>query len=192
MGRLQTGKAEWPQRQALLCRRLQDGGLSKVPVKVNADRAVLLGQVARIAEGPAPKRGDASVDGHAGVVVTIVKQPHADTRKLTAEVKTALREAEAAHRRERGGAGAEDDADGAAQHLGRGGAALMPAADSAFVHAMHLTTVVSLVIAATGAALIAIWMPGLRAAARRADGPRADHAADPPAGHAAVAVAMED
>jgi CzcA family heavy metal efflux pump len=70
--------------------------LRKVPVKVHADRAVLLAQVARIAEGPAPKRGDASVDGHAGVVITIVKQPHADTRKLTAEVKTALREAEAA------------------------------------------------------------------------------------------------
>src|SRR5262249_17272757 len=69
--------------------------LRKVPVKVNADRAVLLGHVARIEEGPAPKRGDASIDGHAGVVITIVKQPHADTRKLTDEVKAALREAEA-------------------------------------------------------------------------------------------------
>jgi HME family heavy-metal exporter len=70
--------------------------LRKVPVKMNADRAVLLGHVARIEEGPAPKRGDASIDGHAGVVITIVKQPHADTRKLTDDVKAALREAQAA------------------------------------------------------------------------------------------------
>jgi HME family heavy-metal exporter len=69
--------------------------LRKVPVKVNSDRAVLLGQVARIEEGPAPKRGDASIDGFSGVVITIVKQPHADTRKLTDEVKAALLEVEA-------------------------------------------------------------------------------------------------
>ena len=70
--------------------------LRKVPVKMNADRAVLLGNVAQIVEGPAPKRGDASIDGHPGVVITIVKQPHADTRHLTDQVKQALTEAEAA------------------------------------------------------------------------------------------------
>lgn len=70
--------------------------LRKVPVKVNADRSVLLGHVARIEEGPAPKRGDSGIDGHAGVVLTVVKQPHADTRKVTEEVKGALRETEAA------------------------------------------------------------------------------------------------
>lgn len=70
--------------------------LHKVPVKMNADRAVLLENVAQIVEGPTPKRGDASIDGHAGVIITIVKQPHADTRKLTDEVKAALKETEAA------------------------------------------------------------------------------------------------
>lgn len=69
--------------------------LLKVPVKLNADRAVLLHHVAEVVEGPAPKRGDASIDGHAGVVITIVKQPHADTRLLTDEVKAAIRESEA-------------------------------------------------------------------------------------------------
>ncbi len=69
--------------------------LLKVPVKMNADRAVLLGHVARIEEGPAPKRGDASIDGNPGVIITIVRQPHADTRKVTDDVKAALREAEA-------------------------------------------------------------------------------------------------
>lgn len=70
--------------------------LLKVPVKLNADRAILLNHVAQVVEGPAPKRGDASIDGHAGIVITVVKQPHADTRKLTDEVIMALKETEAA------------------------------------------------------------------------------------------------
>lgn len=69
--------------------------LGQVPVKSNGDRPVLLRHVASLEEGPAPKRGDASVDGNPGVVITIVKQPHADTRKLTDQVKAALREVEA-------------------------------------------------------------------------------------------------
>lgn len=61
-----------------------------MPVKSTTERPVLLGQVASIAEGPAPKRGDAGVNGLSGVVITIVKQPHSDTRRLTEEVKKAL------------------------------------------------------------------------------------------------------
>jgi len=53
--------------------------LGKVSVKPDAKRSVLLGQVARIEEGPPPKRGDASIDGHPGIVITLVKQPHVDT-----------------------------------------------------------------------------------------------------------------
>lgn len=68
--------------------------LHKVPIKIDSDRAVLLRHVATVREGPAPKRGDASVDAHPGVVITIVKQPHADTRALTNQVKAALRESE--------------------------------------------------------------------------------------------------
>ena len=68
--------------------------LRKIPVKMIADRAVSLGQLATIQPGPAPKRGDASVDANPGVVMTIVKQPHADTRQLTDDVKLALRELE--------------------------------------------------------------------------------------------------
>ena len=69
--------------------------LRKVPVKMIADRAVTLGQLAAIQPGPAPKRGDASVDANPGVILTIVKQPHADTRSLTDRAKAALRDAEA-------------------------------------------------------------------------------------------------
>jgi HME family heavy-metal exporter len=69
--------------------------LRAIPVKTDTERPVLLGHVATIVEGPAPKRGDASIDGFAGIVITVVKQPHADTRKLTDEVKAILRDAEA-------------------------------------------------------------------------------------------------
>jgi HME family heavy-metal exporter len=68
--------------------------LAKVPVKAGGDRPVLLAHVAGVEEGPTPKRGDAGIDGHAGVVLTVVKQPHADTRRLTEEVKAALRDVE--------------------------------------------------------------------------------------------------
>jgi Cu/Ag efflux pump CusA len=68
--------------------------LRKVPVKTNADRTILLSQVAQVVEGPQFKRGDGSVNGRAGVVFTIVKQPHIDTRALTDRVAEALQEAE--------------------------------------------------------------------------------------------------
>ena len=48
----------------------------------------------------------------------------------------------------------------AAQHLGPAGRGLLTAADQAFVHAMHLTSVISFIIAVAGAVAMAIWMPG--------------------------------
>jgi len=71
---------------------LQD--LRKIPVRVNDKRTILLEQVARVTEGPQFKRGDGSVNGRPGVVFTIVKQPHVDTRHLTADVAKAFEEAE--------------------------------------------------------------------------------------------------
>src|SRR5262249_41365117 len=68
--------------------------LKQIPVKTTGPRAVLLGQVARITEGAQLKRGDASINGDPGVALTIVKQPHSDTRELTATVQSALREVE--------------------------------------------------------------------------------------------------
>jgi HME family heavy-metal exporter len=98
-GFLEEGQGERPVRVigrlGPLPRKVVDD-LLKAPVKLNADRPVLLGHVAGVEEGPAPKRGDAGIDGNPGVVITVVKQPHADTRRLTDGVKAALREAEAA------------------------------------------------------------------------------------------------
>jgi Cu/Ag efflux pump CusA len=69
--------------------------LRKIPVKNHAERSILLGQVAQIVEGPQFKRGDGSVNGHPGVVFTVVKQPHVDTRSLTDSLEVAFAEAEA-------------------------------------------------------------------------------------------------
>ena len=69
--------------------------LENIPVKRFAKRSVVLNQVARVVEGPQQKRGDGSVDGKLGIVFTVVKQPHIDTRKLTNDVAAAFEEIEA-------------------------------------------------------------------------------------------------
>lgn len=68
--------------------------LNNVPVRVTDERPILLGQVARITEGAEFKRGDGAVNGRPGLVFTIVKQPHVDTRALTDDVAKALAEME--------------------------------------------------------------------------------------------------
>ena len=52
-------------------------------------------QVARVVEEAQVKRGDASILGQPGILITVVKQPQADTRSVTAAVQAALRELEA-------------------------------------------------------------------------------------------------
>lgn len=69
--------------------------LRKIPVKATHERTFLLGDLGRIVEGPEVKRGDASVNGRPGVVFTIVKQPHVDTRALTDRLVAALEQSEA-------------------------------------------------------------------------------------------------
>jgi len=51
-----------------------------------------------------------------------------------------------------------------ALHLGPAGDRLLSAASSSFVDSMHVTSLISIGIAAAGAVAMAIWMPGRRAA----------------------------
>lgn len=54
------------------------------------DRPVLIRDVASVKIGDQIKRGDSSANGHPAVVLTIGKQPHADTRMLTESIEVAL------------------------------------------------------------------------------------------------------
>lgn len=66
--------------------------LEETVVKAQDGRSVLLRDVARVVEGPQFKRGDSSVNGHPSVVLTIGKQPTADTRGLTDAIMKTLDE----------------------------------------------------------------------------------------------------
>ena len=69
--------------------------LRDIPVKTTDERTITVDQLARVVEGPQLKRGDASVNGQAAVILTITKQPHTDTRLVTREIVAALDEIEA-------------------------------------------------------------------------------------------------
>jgi Cu/Ag efflux pump CusA len=75
-----------------------------VVVTARDDRPVLIGQIARVVEGPEVKRGDSAAfvrggdgqfTGGPAVVLTVNKQPNADTRKVTDDVVRALGEMKA-------------------------------------------------------------------------------------------------
>ncbi len=78
--------------------------IARVIVARREGRAVRLSQVARIVEGPQIKRGDSAAfvrgedgrfEGGPAVVLTVNKQPGADTRRVTNAVNQAIRELEA-------------------------------------------------------------------------------------------------
>jgi HME family heavy-metal exporter len=68
--------------------------LQQIPIRTTPHRTILLEQVARVVEGPQLKRGDSSVNGLPGVVMTITKQPNVDTRSLSDRILLALKETE--------------------------------------------------------------------------------------------------
>ncbi len=76
-------------------------GIEEVVVKIRDGRPVLVKQVARVIEGPQVKRGDSTAytrgedgefAGGPAVILTINKQPNADTREVTARIGKALEE----------------------------------------------------------------------------------------------------
>ncbi len=75
--------------------------LKQVVVKMRSGRPVLLSQVANVVQGPQVKRGDSSAyvrnedgsfSGGPAVILTVNKQPTADTREVTDQIMKALAE----------------------------------------------------------------------------------------------------
>jgi HME family heavy-metal exporter len=75
--------------------------LERIAVKHRHGQSIRLSQIARIVEGPQVKRGDSSAfertgngefEGGPAVALTVLKQPHADTREVTENVLTAIEE----------------------------------------------------------------------------------------------------
>ena len=65
--------------------------IRKVPIKRTGERPILVDNVATVKELAQVKRGDSSVNGREAVVITVQKQPGADTRRLTEQVEEAVR-----------------------------------------------------------------------------------------------------
>ena len=87
-GYLNRGGNEFLVRSIGRVHSIQD--LENVVVRANTERPVLLRNVARVVEAPQVKRGDSAVNGEPAVMLTISKQPGADTRQLTDKVVAAL------------------------------------------------------------------------------------------------------
>ena len=65
--------------------------IGRTPIRPDADGgATLLRDVATIVRAPGVMRGDAGVNGHPAVILSVQKQPGADTMALTEEVEHAL------------------------------------------------------------------------------------------------------
>lgn len=68
------------------------GELGRTVIKTIGDRPILLTDVAKLEYGPQPMRGDASVNGTPGVILSVDKAPGFDTLALTGRIEQALAE----------------------------------------------------------------------------------------------------
>ena len=90
-GYVDQGSKEYLVRGLGRVQSLDD--LRNLTIKTTPERSITIGEVATVEYGPQIKRGDASVNGHyPGVLLTVLKQPEADTRRLTEEVTRAIEE----------------------------------------------------------------------------------------------------
>jgi len=87
-GFLEAQGREYLIRQIGRTSRIED--LRNLVVSGTNGQRVLLGQVADVAVAPAIKRGDAGYNGKPAVILSVQKQPSADSVSLTQEVESAM------------------------------------------------------------------------------------------------------
>jgi len=93
-GFLTSGPQEIMVRNLAMTTDLRD--ISRTVIKTINDRPVTIGDVAQVVWGIEPMRGDAAVNGDAGVILSVTKSPGFDTLALTAEAERAIAELQAA------------------------------------------------------------------------------------------------
>ncbi|CAN5863387.1 efflux RND transporter permease subunit [soil metagenome] len=89
-GFLEAKGREYLIRQIGRTSRMED--LQNVVVAVSNDQPILLRQVAEVKLAPAAKRGDAGYNGKPAVILSVQKQPTADSVSVTREVERAMQE----------------------------------------------------------------------------------------------------
>jgi CzcA family heavy metal efflux pump len=89
-GFINTGPQEIMVRNLAMTVNLED--IARTVVKKVNDRPITIGDVARVEWGVEPMRGDASVNGKPGVIMSITKAPGFDTLTLTGTIESALAE----------------------------------------------------------------------------------------------------
>lgn len=87
-GILNQGETEYPIR--ILVAPSDAKQLESIAIGKMNDKVVRLGDVANVEELPSIVRGTAAVDGKTGVILRIVRQPEAETLKVTKEIDATL------------------------------------------------------------------------------------------------------
>lgn len=89
-GFIDSGAQEIMVRNLAMTVELED--IAKTVVKVSNGRPVAISDVATVAWGTEPKRGDSSVNGTPGVIMSVIKAPGFDTIALTEKIEAAIKE----------------------------------------------------------------------------------------------------
>lgn len=89
-GFINTGPQEIMVRNLAMTVQLED--IARTVVKKVKDRAITIADVAKVEWGVEPMRGDGSVNGKRGVIMSITKAPGFDTLTLTGQIESALEE----------------------------------------------------------------------------------------------------
>ncbi len=89
-GFINTGPTEIMVRNLAMTVQLDD--IARTVIKKVKDRAISISDVATVDWGVEPMRGDASVNGTHGVIMSITKAPGFDTLSLTVQIEEALKQ----------------------------------------------------------------------------------------------------
>jgi CzcA family heavy metal efflux pump len=87
-GFIDKGPQEIMVRNLAMTVELED--LSQTIIKMSNGRPIAISDVATVAWGTEPKRGDAAVSGSPGVIMSVIKAPGFDTIALTEQIEAAI------------------------------------------------------------------------------------------------------